>query len=153
MVISLSPTLSDMAGYLVTSVAALASDRLSEPPLTSPSEKPRSNRRLLQGGLPFSLHRPKTVAWSLLLSSIGRLFGLSGPATDPAHAFTWHPALCSSDFPLPFRIATILRLQTLRNPIVACFSDPRSARIVKVALFRGRDSNPNLLIQSQLSYR
>src|SRR5690349_9220514 len=63
----------------------------------------RSFRRLLQGGLPFSLrqacHLPALVSVALALRR-ERQSGLSGPATGPSHAFTWHPALCSSDFPL-----------------------------------------------------
>jgi hypothetical protein len=41
-----------------------------------------------------------SVALALLR---GRLCGLSGPTTGPAPAFARHPALCSSDFPLPPR--------------------------------------------------
>jgi hypothetical protein len=60
---------------------------------------------LLQGGLPFSPHSGEW--YRLCCSHLQRRCpsGLSGPTTGPTHAFTWHPALCSSDFPLHSRAA------------------------------------------------
>jgi hypothetical protein len=121
------------------------------------SRTPRSIRRLLQGGLPFSLHargnRERGMVSVALALRRGRQSGLSGPTTGPAPAFARHPALCSSDFPLP--------LAGQRPPgackpcptLVSCLASvQRTQAFVNVRLFRGRDSNPNLLIQSQLSY-
>src|SRR5690348_3376831 len=68
----------------------------------------RAGRRLLQGGLPFSLHAPWGVALvSVALVPPGCPGGTPiwtvrpGACPEPAPAYARHPAVCSSDFPLP----------------------------------------------------
>ncbi len=53
----------------------------------------------------IALFTPRTCARGICLCCsrpFGRQSGLSGPTAGPSHAFAWHPALCSSDFPLPY---------------------------------------------------
>jgi hypothetical protein len=57
--------------------------------------------------------------------------------------------LCAARTFLCLSAAAILRRQLCPTRLPLCSPLGRS---VKLRLFRGRDSNPNLLIQSQLSY-
>lgn len=80
----------------------------SRPPASASHRLYRLIRRLLQGGLPFSLHAPKVVVLvSVALVRPGCPVGTPiwtvrpGACPGPAPAYARHPAVRSSDFPLP----------------------------------------------------
>ena len=77
-------------------------------PDSASSRLMRAGRRLLQGGLPFSLHAPKAVVLvSVALVRPGCPVGTPiwtvrpGACPGPSPAYARHPAVRSSDFPLP----------------------------------------------------
>ena len=90
-------------GYFVTSVAALVFRPARR--ATSHAWLPMRRGRFgdcCREDCPFHsavLSHGGMVSVALALRGERRC-GLSGPTTGPSHAFTWHPALCSSDFPL-----------------------------------------------------
>ena len=113
---------------------------------------PRSYRRLLQGGLPFSLRRHR-CRWGGIGHCCSRPLARTPVRTvrtcdRPCPRL--HVAPCSAQLGL----SSALRQRpscdaNLAQPV--CRYNCRMGA-VKLRLFRGRDSNPNLLIQSQLSY-
>ena len=93
-------------GYLVTSVAALVFRPARR--ATCRARFPARRGRFgdcCREDCPF--HSATTVSGGAALVTValalsrGRPYGLSGPTTGPARVFTRHPALRSSDFPLP----------------------------------------------------
>ena len=149
---ALGPQASAGVGYRDASVSALVFRPARRATSHASCETPRSLRRLLQGGLPFSLHTPARMALVSVALALrrGRQSGLSGPTTGPAHAFAWHPALRSSDFPLPTGSSDHPAPPYLPNPFIVYNRIlSQGAAFVKTALFGSRHSTPNKVLGSK----
>jgi hypothetical protein len=100
------PARGSRAGYLVTSVAALVFRPARRAACRAYCRSSMHRGRIgdcCREDYPFHSACLRTGLVSVALALLrGRHYGLSRPATGPAHAFTWHPAICSSDFPLSF---------------------------------------------------
>ena len=120
---SISNALWGASGYLVASVAAL--DFRPARRATSRAQPHRVRKdaavvsEIAAGRIALFTPRLRVALVSVALAlRRGRQSGLSGPTTGPSPAFARHPALCSSDFPLPRGVAVARRYQVLPNPSV-----------------------------------
>ena len=151
-------------GYLVASVAALdfrparrATCRAQPPKVR---EDAAVDSEIAAGRIAlFTPHLRVALVSVALALRRGRQCGLSRPTTGLSPAFARHPALCSSDFPLPLPGQRSLGA-TRSCPIsVSCMfmllltlCVPRRKRQALASRLGSKDSNLNLRIQSAMFY-